>query len=129
LALPQLFTTGVSAVGSGVSNIFSGIAAGYTAQQQQDAALAAEQQAAAARTAAQGDILQGQGDVIESQMYTTAAGLATQQAEFTAQSTAIQKAQADRTLYMTLGGERAAAGGSGSSGRGSVTRRDNAPRF
>jgi hypothetical protein len=39
---------------------------------------------------------------------------------YTAQSTAIQTAQAQRQLYMTLGTQSATAGGSGSSGGGSA---------
>jgi hypothetical protein len=110
----SLFTGGISSISAGVSNIFAGVF-GAPAQ-----AAAASAQAAAAAAAAQADILQGQGAAIEGQAYGEAASLATLNAQYTAQSTAIQEAQAQRSLYMTLGTSRAAAAGSGSAGGGSA---------
>ena len=53
-------------------------------------------------------------------MYGTAANLAKLNATYTAQSTAIQVAQADRSLYMNIGTAKAAAAGSGGTGGGSA---------
>jgi hypothetical protein len=109
-----LFTSGVSSLSSAASDIF---AAEYTAPAEQAAAQA---QVAMANASASADILQGQGDVLEGQAYGEAASLADLNAQYTAQSTAIQVSQADRALYMNLGTQAAAAGGSGSSGGGSA---------
>ena len=73
-----------------------------------------------ARAAGQADILKGQGDILEGEAYGTAATLAQQNAQFTAQSTAIQVAQADRSLYMNIGAGKAAAAGAGGTGGGSA---------
>jgi len=109
-----LFTGGISNLSAGVSSIFSGLFATPAA------AAAAQAQAASATAAAQADILQGQGAALEGQAYGEAASLATLNAQYTAQSTAIQQAQAQRQLYMALGTSRAAAAGSGSAGGGSA---------
>src|SRR5690348_16037358 len=94
-----LFNTGVTDISSAVGSFFAG---------ETDRA-----EAQAARLKAQGDILEGQA-------YGEAATLAGLNAQYTAASTRIQQVQADRALYMTLGGQRAAAAGSGSSGGGSA---------
>lgn len=109
----NLFSSGVSDITSGISSLFAGEATGYQAA-------AAEEQAAAARAAGQADILKGQGDILEGEAYGTAATLAQQNAQFTAQSTAIQVAQADRSLYMNIGAGKAAAAGAGGTGGGSA---------
>jgi hypothetical protein len=116
----SLFTTGVSSIGAGIGSIFAGQAQQYTAQQLGFSAAASQEQAAAARTAASADLLQGQGDILEGQMYTTAAAFAQENVGFTEQSTAIQAAQAQRQLYMTLGTSRATAAGAGGTGGGSA---------
>jgi hypothetical protein len=110
----SLFSSGVNSLGTAASDLF---AAQYTAPAQQ---AAVEAQVAMANASAQADILQGQGDILEGQTYGLAANLATLNAQYTQQSTAIQAAQAQRQTYMALGGARAAAGGSGSSGGGSA---------
>jgi hypothetical protein len=109
-----LFTSGVSSLSTAASDLFAGE---YTAPAEQAAATA---QADMATASAQADLLQGQGDVLEGQAYGEAATLANLNAEYTAQSTAINVSQADRALYMNLGTQSAAAGGSGSSGGGSA---------
>jgi hypothetical protein len=73
-----------------------------------------------ARASTQADIVQGQGDILEGQTYRQAAALADLNAAYRARSTAIQTTQADRALFMTLGMQRTAAAGSGSTGGGSA---------
>jgi hypothetical protein len=109
-----LFTSGLSSISGAVSDLFQGM---YAAPAQQ---AAAEAQAASAQAAGQADILQGQGAAIEGQSYGQAASLAALNAQYTAQSTAIQEAQASRTLFTTLGTQAATAAGAGSSGGGSA---------
>jgi hypothetical protein len=109
-----LFTGGLSSISTAVSDLFTGM---YAAPAQQ---AAAEAQAVSAEAAGQADILQGQGAAIEGESYGQAASLATLNAQYTAQSTAIQEAQASRALYTTLGTAAATAGGAGSSGGGSA---------
>jgi hypothetical protein len=109
-----LFTSGVSSLSTAASDLFAGM---YTAPAEQAAAKA---QVAMANASASADILQGQGDILEGQTYGEAASLATLNAQYTAQSTAIQESQAQRQLYTSLGAQAAAAGGSGSSGGGSA---------
>lgn len=94
----NLFNSGVGDLGSAVSSQFAGEATQYQAE-------AAQEQA---KAAGQADILKGQGDILEGQMYGTAANLAKLNATYTAQSTAIQVAQADRSFYMNIGTAKAA---------------------
>lgn len=110
----SLFTGGISSIGTAASDLFAGM---YTAPAEQAAAQA---QVSTAKATASADILQGQGDILEGQTYGQAATLAELNAQYTAQSTAIQESQAQRKLYMNLGEESAAAAGSGSSGGGSA---------
>jgi hypothetical protein len=70
--------------------------------------------------AAQGDRLKAQGDQFEQQRYQDAAVLAEQNAQFTAQSTAIQQTAADRNLYQALGKTTADVAGAGFSMSGSA---------
>jgi hypothetical protein len=86
----------VSGLGTAANDLFAGM---YTAPAEEAAANA---RAAMARASAQVDILQGQGDILEGQTYGQAAALA------------------DRALFMTLGTQRTAAAGSGSTGGGSA---------
>src|ERR1700761_1394790 len=109
-----LFSSGVSSLSTAASDLFAGM---YTAPAEQ---AGAEAQVAMANASAQADLLQGQGDILEGQTYGQAATLAELNAQYTAQSTAIQESQAQRQLYTTLGTQAAAAGGSGSSGGGSA---------
>lgn len=92
--------------GAAASDIFAG-------QADQAKAGAAEAQANQARTASQADLLKSQGDLAEGVAYGKAAGLADENAAFTAQSTAIQQAQADRTLFLSTGETKADIASSG----------------
>ena len=60
------------------------------------------------------------GDLLEQQSYQAAAGLAEQNAQFTAQSTAIQQSQSDRELFMSLGKTKSEVAGAGFSESGSA---------
>jgi hypothetical protein len=70
--------------------------------------------------AAEGDRLKAQGDQFEQERYQDAAALAEQNAQFTAQSTAIQQAAADRQLYGALGRTTSEVAGAGFSMSGSA---------
>lgn len=70
--------------------------------------------------AAQGDLLKAKGSEFEQQAYLGAAGLADQNAQFTAMSTAIKELQADRNLYQALGTTRADVAGAGLAQSGSA---------
>jgi hypothetical protein len=106
---------------SGITDFASAASDYFTAESDRSKADASREQAAAAETGAAADLLKGQGDTIEAGMYGTASDLATLNADYTAQSTAIQTAQADRQMFMVAGSQRAAAGASGSSGGGSAS--------
>jgi hypothetical protein len=109
----NLFSSGVGDLSSAVSSLFAGEATKFQAE-------AADEAAVAAKAAGQADVLKGEGDVLEGQMNGTAADLAKLNATYTAQSTAIQVAKADRAQFMQLGSEKAAAAGSGGTGGGSA---------
>ena len=64
--------------------------------------------------------LQAQGDLSEASEYDLAGNLATANEQFTAQSTAIQQTQQDRTLYQSLGTTRASVAGAGFAASGSA---------
>jgi hypothetical protein len=70
--------------------------------------------------AAQGDEAKAQGDLLEKQNYLLASHLATQNEQFTETSTAIKEAQADRNLYLTIGGQKADVAGAGFAASGSA---------
>jgi hypothetical protein len=70
--------------------------------------------------AAQGDQAKAQGDILEGQNYTLAAQLADQNEQFTATSTAIKETQADRQLYLQIGGQKADVAGAGFAESGSA---------
>lgn len=112
MAAPN-YTGALSDFGGAVSAIF----AGQADEAQAGAALA---KAAMSRTASQADILKSQGDVLEGQQYGEAATLADLNAQYTARSTAIQTAQADRELFLNMGGAKAAIGASGGTEGGSA---------
>jgi hypothetical protein len=59
-----------------------------------------------------GDFSKAEGDKLEGQSYELAAGLADQNAAFTAQSEAIQEYQAGRSAEQTIGGIHADVAGS-----------------
>lgn len=82
-----------------VSSLFSGFAS--------------EKKADMYRVMSQADLLKGQGDLIEADSYSRAHDLALQNRDFTAQSTAIGQAQADRSIYQSLGAVVGATGASG----------------
>ena len=69
--------------------------------------------------AAQGDLSKQQGDLIEQSMYTSDAGLATQNEQFTAQSTAIKLAQQSRANVQSQGQTQADIAGAGFANSGS----------
>lgn len=99
--------------GAAASDLFQG-------QADQAKAGAADAQAAGAMTASQADLLKSQGDLQEGAAYGEAAGLADVNAQYTAQSTAIQQAQADRTLFLSTGETKADVASSGFSEGGSA---------
>jgi hypothetical protein len=66
-----------------------------------------------------GDFFQAAGAQKEGQAYGEAATLASQEAEFTKESTAVQNAQASRQVMMTIGGAKAQASSNGFTGGGS----------
>jgi hypothetical protein len=70
--------------------------------------------------AAQGERLKAEGDQFEQQSYEEAAQLATQNEQFTEQSTAIQQTAADRNLYQALGKTTADVAGAGFATSGSA---------
>ncbi|MCX7313805.1 MAG: carboxylesterase family protein, partial [Alphaproteobacteria bacterium] len=77
-------------------------------------------QAGAFRLSALGNEQRAQGDEAEAEQYGLAGTLATQNADFTNQSTAIQQVQADRKLTMSLGTSRADIAASGMQRSGSA---------
>lgn len=77
------------------------------------AGFAAKTKADMFRIDSQADLLKGKGDLLEADSYDKAQSLALQNEQFTEQSTAIQQAQSDRSIYQGLGQIRAAAGASG----------------
>lgn len=83
--------TGLSGVGSAVSDMFAGIGEGY----------------------------QAQGEAFEEQNYKEAAQLALQNEQYTKTSTAIKQQQADQQLYQSLGKTTAATAGAGFAASGS----------
>lgn len=70
--------------------------------------------------AAQGDQAKAQGDILEGQNYTLAATLAGQNEQFAETSTEIKQAQADRQLYLQIGGQKADVAGAGFAESGSA---------
>jgi hypothetical protein len=100
-----------------VSQIFGNFGAAasdlFGASADQAKATAAESLASQAMTSSQADLLKSQGDLAEGAAYGEAAGLADLNAQYTAQSTAIQTAQADRQLFGVLGGQKADVAASG----------------
>src|SRR3979411_2116826 len=89
---------------------------------------ASRTQAQASRVAGQADLIKSKGDLLEGEQYGKAAGFADENAAFTAQSVAIQKAQADRQLFGVMGLQRAdiAASGFAEGGSGGDILRDSA---
>lgn len=100
------FSSGVSDITGAVSDLFQGFG-------DEASASADLSKAAAARVGAQADLLKAQGDTLEGQQYGEAATLSDLNAQFTEQSTRIQEAQADRTLFGALGAERSSVAASG----------------
>lgn len=109
----DLFQTGMSDLGGAVQGVFSGLS-------DQASASADLAQAAMAQSSYEADLLKSQADTQEGQAYGEAASLADLNAQYTAQSTAIQQSQADRTLYQSLGTAKSniAASGFASGGSG-----------
>ncbi len=75
--------------------------------------------AAADLFGASADKAKAQGDLIEKQNYLQAADLALQNEKFTELSTSIKQAQLDRSIYQTIGGEKADVAGAGFAASGS----------
>lgn len=67
-----------------------------------------------------GDSYKKQGDLIEQGMYQDEASLATQNAAYTAQSTAIKEAQESRSIYKSQSGTEADVAGAGLAKSGSA---------
>lgn len=109
----QLFSGGANELAGAASDLFKYEASGSSAE-------AAMAKSRASLLSASADRLKGQGDVVEGQMYTKAAGLADLNATYTKESTAIQETQADRALFLNLGGARSAAAASGGTAGGSA---------
>jgi hypothetical protein len=85
------------------------------------AGFASQSKADMFRVQAKADLLKGQGDLLEKNSYEKAQALALQNEKFTEQSTALQEAQAARSIYMGTGAIRAAVGSSGLQMSGSAT--------
>jgi hypothetical protein len=100
----------VSDIGGAVSYIFGAFGAETSADLK---ARGLDIQAQGTRISAQSLLLKSQGDLAEASQYDLAQALATQNANYTKASTAISAAQQDRQITMTIGGEKAAVGGSG----------------
>ncbi len=73
------------------------------------------------RIESKADLLKGKGDLLEADSYDKAQALALQNEKFTEQSTAIQQAQSDRSIYQATGAIRANVGASGLQMSGSAT--------
>jgi hypothetical protein len=99
---PAFFTD----LGGAASDLFQGYA-------DESKATAAQASAAAARTAGQAYLLKSQGDILEGTQYGEAATAADVNAQYTAQSTAVQQAQADRALFLNVGETKADVAASG----------------
>jgi len=70
--------------------------------------------------AAEGHRYKAKGDLFEAENYDRASVLATQNEQFTEQSTAIKQSQLDRENYKMLGGQAADVGGAGLASSGSA---------
>lgn len=70
--------------------------------------------------ASSGDKAKAQGDFIEAKDYSLASDLATQNEQFAETSTAIKQAQLDRSIYQTIGGQKADVAGAGFAESGSA---------
>lgn len=68
----------------------------------------------------EGHKAKAEGDRIEAQNYDLASGLALKNEKFTETSTAIKQSQLDRSIYQTIGGERADVAGAGFAESGSA---------
>lgn len=96
--------------GSGVSGAVSELFSGFASEKKGDMY----------RLQSDADILKGIGAAYEGMSYSRAGDLARLNADFTARSTAIQAAQSDRQVYMSLGSQRAGYGASGLAESGSA---------
>lgn len=99
-------TSAIGDVGGAVNSLFAGFGA--------------QARAGSFRTRAQGDILRGEGALIEASNYQRAEDLARTNEEYVKESTAIQQAQADREILLNRGKAVAAAGESGVTQGGSA---------
>jgi hypothetical protein len=66
------------------------------------------------------DLFQGAGDLKEAKNYAMAATLATQNDQFTIQSTKVQQSQAARSIFSTIGAQKGGVSGSGFTESGSA---------
>ena len=97
-------------LGGAASDLFAGFGATTAANLK---AQGLDIEAAGTDISAQSLLLQSQGDLAEASEYDLAKSLATQNANYTAASTAISAAQQERQTTMTIGGQKAAVGGAG----------------
>jgi hypothetical protein len=109
--------TTFSDLGGTVSDLFAGLGATTAADLK---AQGIDIEAAGTEISAQAAILQSQGDISEEQEYNLAQTLATQNANYTAASTAISAAQQERQTSMTIGSQKAQVGGAGLAESGSA---------
>lgn len=113
-----------SDVGSSVSDIFAGMGAqaqgALQAEGLQLQAQGTEISSQSTQITAQGLRTQAAGNIAEATTYNEAAGLASENAAYTAQSTRIQQAQQQRTETQTIGSQRAAEAGAGFSSGGTA---------
>jgi len=106
-----------SDLGGAVSDIFAGIGAETSATLK---AQGLDIEAEGTDISAQALLLKAQGDIAEGREYTLAQTLAEQNANYTAVSTAIQSAQQEREVTMTIGSQQVAVAGGGGAESGSA---------
>lgn len=93
------YSSAITDFGGAASNLFAGFAS--------------QKKADMFRISSKADLLKGQGDLLEEKSYDAAHDLALKNKAFAAESTAVQGAQADRAITMSLGAARAGYGASG----------------
>jgi hypothetical protein len=106
-----------SDIGGAVSDIFAGMSATTSASLK---AQGLQIESQGEEISSQASLLKAQGDIAEAAEYGLAGTLATQNANYTAASTAISAAQQERETTMTIGSEKAAVGGAGLAESGSA---------
>jgi hypothetical protein len=104
-------------LGGAVSDIFASKAASTNANLK---AAGLRIQGQSTRLGAQGLRIKAQGDIAEAENYDLAGALALKNKAYTAESTAIQQMQLDRSIGLTIGGQRAGTAGAGLKSSGSA---------